>query len=98
PTTPTPFPYTTLFRSRGRRKSEKWQSGDALGSPAIPVGSHGHILLFRQQRGTPQGHIELAEERHEHRRDGEAERSAESQKRKQRDRKSTRLNSSHEWI
>src|SRR5690606_41394706 len=83
PPSPTPFPYTTLFRSRHRALLERRQGGRA----AVQA-LHG----LRQASLLPARAVPLLHGRH---RMGGRQRQRHHLQRQREDRKSTRLNSSH---
>src|SRR5207247_3963402 len=91
---PQPLPYTTLFRSVLVEDPESHaRSSPALRRPAIEQALQHHPPLLRLRPEAPSGQSAVDHERvtvHEARLiTGQPQR---------RDRKSTRLNSSHEWI
>src|SRR5207247_11483155 len=96
PATPTPFPYTTLFRSHGRLPRGR-EAGLRAAGPRAVARRPPHPRVARQLLGHAVSRELLRRARGDgpHRlRSGARDRPAGAAA----DRKSTRLNSSHEWI
>src|SRR5206468_7686124 len=84
PTCPPLFPYTTLFRSRGSRSRRSPRTERATGCPAVSDSSHTCRATRPTSRASPRSQTWATAYR--------------AQQVCERDRKSTRLNSSHDQI